>query len=395
MENKIYYGEYSLKHWINLMLTKNIILPDYQRLFVWNEEKVEKLIDTFQEKEFVPPVTIGAFKDKKTNQNQNLIIDGQQRLTSILLAYLGLFPDKDKFKLKTIEINVDENDDADEEENYDNILEWKFTKLVDEGNNKNDILKKVKEGKEDNYKLLNFNIDENFLETNYLGFCYLVPDVSEVKQQQKYYSSIFRNINIQAAPLSPQESRDSLYYLDETFVPFFKPDLIKFFTVIIQGKKSNIDFTRYLSLLSQYYKDKEVRNIARSYKPKMEKYYEEYIDSVINDKDDKYGKFSIFFPNRDFEGRYSNLKKTLDSIAITRNFSSIIDLDMYFFGLIYTIVFENKQIDINRKEELKEKIKEKISEYKLDYKHTKSPSNLGHLRSRISSSIEIYNQYAS
>ena len=81
MGNKVYYGEYSLKHWINLMLTKNIILPDYQRLFVWTEEKVEKLIQTFQEKEFVPPVTIGAFKVNGTNNN--LIIDGQQRLTSI------------------------------------------------------------------------------------------------------------------------------------------------------------------------------------------------------------------------------------------------------------------------------------------------------------------------
>jgi len=126
----------------------------------------------------------------------------------------------------------------------------------------------------------------------------------------------------------------------------------------------------------------------------MEKYYEEYIDSVINDTDGKYGKFSIIFPDR-FEGCYLKLKEALDLISIPSPFPSIIDLDMYFFGLIYTIVFEKKQIDITRRDELKEKIKEKISEYKLDYKHTKSPSNLGHLRSRISLSIEIYNQYAS
>lgn len=35
MENKVYYGEYTLKHWINMMLTGNIVLPDYQRHFVW------------------------------------------------------------------------------------------------------------------------------------------------------------------------------------------------------------------------------------------------------------------------------------------------------------------------------------------------------------------------
>lgn len=27
MENKIYYGEYSLKHWIDLMLSKKVELP--------------------------------------------------------------------------------------------------------------------------------------------------------------------------------------------------------------------------------------------------------------------------------------------------------------------------------------------------------------------------------
>lgn len=39
MENKVYYGEYSLKHWIDLILSKNIELPEYQRYFVWEEKK--------------------------------------------------------------------------------------------------------------------------------------------------------------------------------------------------------------------------------------------------------------------------------------------------------------------------------------------------------------------
>ncbi len=75
MDNKIYYGEYSLKHWINLILRRNIILPDYQRYFVWNQIKTEDLIKAFKEKQFVPPVTIGAFESK--GQNINLVLDGQ------------------------------------------------------------------------------------------------------------------------------------------------------------------------------------------------------------------------------------------------------------------------------------------------------------------------------
>lgn len=34
MENKVYYGEYSLKHWIDLILKQDIELPLYQRYFV-------------------------------------------------------------------------------------------------------------------------------------------------------------------------------------------------------------------------------------------------------------------------------------------------------------------------------------------------------------------------
>lgn len=122
MENRVYYGEYSLRHWINLVLRKNIVLPDYQRYFVWNEKKVETLIETFKNKQFVPPVTIGAFK--LGNSNENLLLDGQQRVTSILLAYLGLYPDVATYKSNLDSFANDNDDDEQEDESlFDNILE--------------------------------------------------------------------------------------------------------------------------------------------------------------------------------------------------------------------------------------------------------------------------------
>ncbi|MEX0811175.1 MAG: DUF262 domain-containing protein [Chitinophagales bacterium] len=390
MDNRVYYGEYCLKHWIELILKKNIILPDYQRYFVWNEKKVETLIDTFKKKQFVPPVTIGAFKNK--NNNQNLILDGQQRLTSVLLAYLSLFPDETTYK-KAIEKFANENDDEEEiDEQLDNILEWKFEKLTEKGKNKQEILTKITDG---NYKKIDFKIDDMFLETTFLGFSYLVPFVTDEREQQKYYSSVFRNINIQGEALLPQESRASLYFLDQNLVQFFVPDFTKTFAVKGVSSETKIDFVRCLSLLSQFNKENSVNKVARSYKPKMEKYYEEYIYSVIADTDDKYGKFSSIFPNKQYEARLLNLKQALNSLEIKNQFPSIIDLDMYFFGLTYTIVFENKTIDNTKKDELKQKIETKISVFKNDNSHTKAPSNLGHLRSRISSSIEVFEKYAS
>jgi len=80
-----FYGEYSLEQWIKLILTKEIILPDYQRAFVWSEEDVKELITSLKDGLFVPPITIGNYDGKI-----NYILDGQQRLSAILIAYLEL-----------------------------------------------------------------------------------------------------------------------------------------------------------------------------------------------------------------------------------------------------------------------------------------------------------------
>lgn len=383
MDNRVYYGEYSLKHWIDLILKRNLILPKYQRYFVWNEEDVKKLIDAFKDKLFVPPITIGAY------ENQNLILDGQQRLTSVLLAFLGLYPDKEEFQ-KTIEKFADEND-GDESEQLDNILDWKFDLLTERGNNRQDILASITEG---NYKRINFNIDDKLLESTFLGFSYLVPYISNKKQQQKYYSSVFRNINIQGTPLLPQESREALYFLDNDLELFFKPDFCNSFTVKVLSAETKIDFVRCMSLLSQYFKDGNANQVARSYKLQMEKYYEEYIDSVIANTESKYGKFTDIFPNKKYDDRFLKLQEALTLLEVPKQFPSMIDLDMYFFGLTYTIVFENKTIDLSRKVALKDEIDDKIALFKQDGSHTKAPSNLGHLRARIGSSIEIYEKYA-
>ena len=48
-KNRVYYGEYTLKHWIDLMLTEDIVLPDYQRYFVWDDRQAKLLIDSFRD----------------------------------------------------------------------------------------------------------------------------------------------------------------------------------------------------------------------------------------------------------------------------------------------------------------------------------------------------------
>ncbi|HET6254033.1 MAG TPA: DUF262 domain-containing protein [Puia sp.] len=391
MNNRVYYGQYSLKHWLDLILKQNIILPDYQRFFVWDEEKVKTLIKAFKNKQFVPPITIGAFNINGTTKN--LILDGQQRLTTILLAYVGLFPDKNLYKV-TVERMANENDDdvdEDVNEQLDNILQWDFEMLTEKGNNKAAILGQIAPG---NYKVIDFAIDDDFLKKTFLGFSYLVPQNDDQHVQQKYYSSVFRSINIAGQRLFPQESRASLYFLKEDLKDFFDPAFIKRITIKNYSTESAVDFLRFLALLSQYEMNGNANSVAAGFKSKMEDYYEEYIYSVAGDEPSaKFKPFAEVFPDGNFQSRFERLDQAITELTIPLQFTSIIEMDTYLFGLIYAIIFENKVIDVTRQAELIVDVNEKITEFKNVGAHKKAPSSFKYLRARMTSSIEIYNNY--
>lgn len=401
MDNKVYYGEYSLKHWIDLMLSGNITLPPYQRSFVWDKNRVEKLIQSLIKKHFIPPVIIGGFsKEKEKNRKENLIIDGQQRLTSLLLAYRGLFPNKEKIE-KFNEGYIDENDDQDEDikEQRDKILKWNFNKLLNNNFQKQlyefDIdyipewFYETKENKERSKE----DIKEYFFKNTYLGFSYIIPHTEDEIEQQKFYTSVFRHINIQGKSLLPEESRQSLYYYNKDWEKFFDPDFV-------QGIKignGRMDFVRYLALLSEYKKKKrkkgkELLRVAQGYKGKMEEYYEEYIFSIVEEKTDSlFIEFKL--SNEEYQKKIEILKQQFNNLGIPESYQTIIDMDTYWFGLIYMILFENKSIAIEKADLLKNEILKKINQYKSNKKHQKSPANLENLRKRIAESIDIYKNY--
>ena len=120
MKNKVYYGEYSLKHWIDLILKENIMLPWYQRSFVWEKAQVENLMKTFDNDQFVPSIIIGAVK--KDDDWKNYILDGQQRLTSILFAKCNKYIDKKEFSALRPNTHITQTaDDVTDDE--DNIVD--------------------------------------------------------------------------------------------------------------------------------------------------------------------------------------------------------------------------------------------------------------------------------
>lgn len=383
MERKVYYGEYTLQHWIDLMLCGDIELPNYQRSFVWDKDSVRKLIDSFKEDSFVPPITIGSFKIG--DASKNLILDGQQRLSSLLLAYVNLFPKKSVEG----EAVADENDDENEEPVP--IVNWRFQDILSLGRNREDIMENATPAQ---YENVNYECSHSFFLKKKLGFSYIIPSIDNEQEQSKFYSTVFRNINIQGVNLLKEESRKSLYFLDSNLEGFFSPQLGNYY-IKLTTARAPLDFPRYLSLLSAYKKAGRESTIAATYKSRMEAYYETYIYAVVNDEDSPiFGKFSDIFPDRDYNADIARLKQMLSELELPHEYPSIIDMDVYMFGLIYMTIFQKRNIDIVRKDELKRKLAGDISLFKRDASHRKSPSAQKHLRARIKRSITIYDNYA-
>ena len=379
MKNKVYYGEYSLEHWIKLILKKNIVLPDYQRYYVWNQEKVKTLIESFNKKEFVPPVTVGAFTDKEGRKN--LILDGQQRLTSIFLAYLDLFPNRkcEDWAPKDFIPLANTNDDSEIDEGIDyKGVDWNFNRLLSIGSSKASIKEKVKT---DQYINLNVDIGEDFFKDNYLGFSFIVPsyDGEERKKEQI-----------------------KLYYLNDALEPFFDPDIFK--NIKLNDKK--LDFVRYLAILDSYKnQDYNIPQVAAGYGNILEQFYTDYVYKIAEE-------FEFDF---DFVNKIKILSKNLEYDFFPKNFPSIIDADVYMFGLIYFSIFHEKKLIIAKNSNLKAEIENKISElkdlkikagqefegtlysydYDYGYYHQKSPNALKYIRLRLKESLELYKEYFS
>lgn len=192
----------------------------------------------------------------------------------------------------------------------------------------------------------------------------------------------------------PQESRASLYFLDKQLVELFSPKFSKEIIIKRLNDETIADFVRYLSLLSQYKKDEKIYNVAKGYRTKMEKLYEEFIYSAIGEENyDKFENFLDIFPDKQYKEDLENLKNSLDNLGFFKEYESIIDTDVYLFGLIYQVIFEKNSLDFSKSSKLKEELSKKIDEFKSNLSHQKTPNNLSYLRDRISQSIEIYRKY--
>lgn len=176
----------------------------------------------------------------------------------------------------------------------------------------------------------------------------------------------------------------------------FAPEFAQSISVKQFGADSqSIDFLRLLAIVCDYSKSNDSSTVMKGYKTKSEIYYELFISDTVN-PDKASGIFKNIndvIPTADIELHMCRLKEECFKLSIQKEFSSIIDVDIYMFGLIYWVLICQKQLDDNKIEELKIKLNKRIREFKHDNSHTKSPASLKYLRKRITTSINSFRNY--
>lgn len=423
MKSKTYFGEYSLKHWLNLILKRNIVLPDYQRSFVWNPQDVERLIHSFITGQFIQPITIARMNS--INDGTNIILDGQQRLTSILLLALGFFPKKERFREQLTDASEDDSDEPDETLLTNNIIDWTFERILKRDFSLNSLAEiRGRLLIDENYENLPFKNHDylmtgdtlsEFLDNNFLGFSYIVPDQADRDSEQEFFSTLFRNMNYLGQKLSTLESRKSLYYLNDEYKDYFEgrladgSDALAGLKIIENVAPRKIDFVRYLSMLSQYDERTKARKIMVGYSAysSRESFYVDYVSYILGleqeDRTNKFDRFNISttFGEEGWQPRFERLQHTIEDLKVNMNldtkfpdaFRSWIDADYWLFGLIYWIVFKDKSIDLstNWTPKLIAAIRKKKRTSNDSY--VRAPNMLGHLRTRIERSIELFKKH--
>ncbi|WP_267394552.1 MULTISPECIES: DUF262 domain-containing protein [unclassified Sphingomonas] len=92
-----YPADITLGGYVDLWDRKELEVPEFQRMYVWDRIKASKLVESFLLGLPVP----GTFLYKKRVKAGYLIIDGQQRITSVIRFIKGTF-EESVFRLKNV-----------------------------------------------------------------------------------------------------------------------------------------------------------------------------------------------------------------------------------------------------------------------------------------------------
>lgn len=97
-EISYYPSDMTLKGYQDKWEAQQLVIPDFQRAYVWDQIRASKLVESFLLGLPVP----GVFLYKERTTNKLLVIDGQQRILSAIRYFEGKFNGRD-FELKNVD----------------------------------------------------------------------------------------------------------------------------------------------------------------------------------------------------------------------------------------------------------------------------------------------------
>lgn len=118
------YGvDYTVDRLVDRLNSAKIIIPDFQRKYVWNIKDASRFIESLILGLPVP----GVFLCQEKGTNKMLVIDGQQRLKSLQFFYNKVFKDSQIFKLKGVQedlegLTIDDMDSNDRNKLDDSVI---------------------------------------------------------------------------------------------------------------------------------------------------------------------------------------------------------------------------------------------------------------------------------
>ena len=112
-----YPADYVLDVLVKKYCDDEIVIPKFQRGYVWNQNQASRLIDSFLKG--LPVPSIFLFADPETEKL--LVVDGQQRLRSIAYFFEGYFGEETSGRRVTFRLSGLEEGSPYEGKTYDNI----------------------------------------------------------------------------------------------------------------------------------------------------------------------------------------------------------------------------------------------------------------------------------
>jgi uncharacterized protein with ParB-like and HNH nuclease domain len=328
MATTIEVNKQSVKQLLETGKNQKFVIPEYQRPYAWSDEQIQTLFDDlveYTENNSESTYFLGTIVSYENDNNEQEIIDGQQRITSLFLLLRALYAklqsmqetDESKNFKSQIESALWEQDELTAKVDYEKTLI--ISKVMgDEGNeifSKILVTGKSEEGAKDNYS------------SNYRLFVELIEKYATVQPELFYW--FIRNI-LNKAILLPitADSQDTALTIFSTLndrgLALSDADIFKAKIYNHLDGKGKADFIEFWQRL-----DEEASNANESIQ-KLFYYYMFYLRAVENDRKTTTPGIRKYYSQNNFERLYQddvmeNLKTILNLWLVVNNRTEIED----------------------------------------------------------------------